>query len=332
MANDEDRVAMLLATSIVVYIFAHIACICRVIIHLRYKFLNQAIAACIITVATLACTPVLVLTIIAIRHGFGKHTTAVSSSPADINVIFKCLLGVSTTGVLIAGLARISIASLQLQTIAVPHPLQRCSLWAVIVLQTLFLIVYEGMQLAHCWPVLGSQSKVCETLWFDRTKIPALSIASIIGNTLSDFICILSTVFTLSRVTVRPAIDKRLMRWLSFACLLATLCGFLKAYFLARYDWGTNDAIWEVIPLFICSRAEEGLIIIGACAPLWKTPARSMFDWFNGLRLEGSSDRLNMEAGSVDMGASKQGRVSFEIVPRTAPHLQYPDKAMLPTP
>ena len=52
--------------------------------------------------------------------------------------------------------------------------------------------------------------------------------------------------------------------------LSATLCGIPRIYCFWAYDWGTSDAVWELVPELMWRYVEERLILIAACAPFLK--------------------------------------------------------------
>jgi len=54
------------------------------------------------------------------------------------------------------------------------------------------------------------------------------------------------------------------------SCLLATFCGIPRIYWFRAYDWGTSDAVWELIPELTWRYVEQRLILIAACAPFLK--------------------------------------------------------------
>ncbi|KAK1754072.1 hypothetical protein QBC47DRAFT_280693, partial [Echria macrotheca] len=274
MASDENRWPILLAVIVPTFTVTLAVCIALIFTHRHYKRALTA-ADYIIIFAMFADAISFALITAGVGRGFGKHTSAIPNGTADLSTISNLLLGALLAGAISSGLARISIASrlLRLESIC----WKRLILWTIIVLQILSTIAYEIMQPFQCKDRITSQSRVSERC-LDRQQVLTSSYISIGICSLGDSICAIISICLIYPLSL-PRREKVLVIILMMLCLLATVCGIPKIYYVRTYNQNTSDPTWELIPETVFYEVEQGLIIIAACAPSLKRPVEKALKW-----------------------------------------------------
>ncbi|KAK1754142.1 hypothetical protein QBC47DRAFT_38571 [Echria macrotheca] len=277
MASNEDRGPMLQSTIFLLFSGAFCAYVSRIYIRLSKTGLTSTDYS--ISAAMLADLSSTIFTSVAIGHGFGKHTSDIPGGPDSLITISNCLLCARMTGMIASGLSRISMASLLyplVQAASWEHRKRwKCLLWGIIVSQLLLVVAYGIVQLVQ---YLISKCHKTEAYCLDPTQKTeclsptqalVFSYTSFAIWTLSDCICTIISSLLIYPLQ-RPWLERAFLIVLMASCLLATLCGIPRIYYLSASDRGTSDALWELIPELIWRYVEQCLILIASCAPFLK--------------------------------------------------------------
>ena len=276
--------------AIAAFCVALVACIIR----LSFRgWRNLTASDYAIGVATFACIPELICTIIAIDKGYGKD---MSANPD----IFKPLLGAWMSGTIISSSARISIACSSLYIITEP-PIKwmKPFLWCIIVLQALSVLLvigFGGTQLNCCF----TSTEGC----LDRKNVLVCSYIFTAFCILSDVTCTTATLLILYKANLRGLMKVAFLAMPT--CIFATFCTILKIYIFTKYDWGTRDTVW------VLTIVEEKVILLTACMSLF--PAGKVLQCLGTRRPAGSqarrySGRYSQESYvmSIFSGAMERG-------------------------
>ncbi|GAB1314684.1 hypothetical protein MFIFM68171_04894 [Madurella fahalii] len=263
---DENQGPMLIGVVLVLFVFTFIVYAARIWFRLS-SGCALTVADYAITVAMIAKTMCIGFMIAAIHQGFGRHTAHIE--PANMRSILSNLLGVFMTGVATSGTARISIASLLLRFTM--ERTWRIVLWILIALQVSNILAYEIVKLAQCQLVIAGQALLRKSRCFPKTQVWALNYTNVVICMLSDLVCTALPIFVVWHLS-RSVVEKTLVIILIASCLIATACSIPKIYYLATYDFNSDDRMWHLVPEFFWCRIEEGMIIIAACVPLLKGP------------------------------------------------------------
>ncbi|KAK0627064.1 hypothetical protein B0T14DRAFT_493271 [Immersiella caudata] len=265
-----------IAFSVVVYVI-------RIII--RRLFFDPADWT--VTIAVAANAASCGLTIAAIKHGFGEHTSGIPEGSASL-LLWDRILGVNASG-----FARTSIALFHLrlhQDIGL-NPLWKYAFRTIGILQILFIILYEAVQLHLC--------KKFEPQCLGHGQTIAFSIISTAIYVLSDFIFTATFIHYILRL---PSLRWQEKAYLivQASCLLATACEIPKMVFLFASDAGTSDAMWELtlMPRFIWCKVGEAAIVITACTqPLTRATREVLGRLGESVRIQTSADIAILEEG-----------------------------------
>ncbi|KAK0652537.1 hypothetical protein B0T16DRAFT_406357 [Cercophora newfieldiana] len=242
-----------------------------------------------ITVAFIAETISITLTIVAVASGFGRPTHLLSTE--DIEVI-----GVSTFIVFIVGywastFARVSIALLLISIIQ--KKVWRGFLWSIIVFNILVLAAMNTAQLFQCRPLRAVWASVP-----DAKCMPPETIWNIgyISNSLwmvCDAIFAILPSALIWRLSREP-LEKVLLSLLMGLGLLAMAAGVPKILTMKLFDVTSDNVVGDMMPCYLWSRIEEIMLIIAACAPLMKVPLEGLLNKRFGLpRFRPNERKLN---------------------------------------
>ncbi|KAK0726921.1 hypothetical protein B0T26DRAFT_108689 [Lasiosphaeria miniovina] len=233
-----------------------------------------------ITVAQVAETIAIVFTIAAVSRGFGRHVWYINKDEAsDIGtftfVVFVIGLWASCFG-------RISVACLLLRI--TPWPRWKMLLWVIIGFQLAALIACDIVELIACRPIRAAWETVPDSECFPIEGMWANAYVFISIAMFSDAIFALLPMVTIWRLN-RSVVERTLITILLALGLLAVGAGIFKIKVLKGYDITAEDNAIDQIPGYMWARLEEILIIIGACAPLLKSPIEGFLHRKFGLPL-----------------------------------------------
>ncbi|KAK0725103.1 hypothetical protein B0H67DRAFT_569580 [Lasiosphaeris hirsuta] len=266
LPTDDDKGPMLLATVHSLHTIVIVVYLIRLWSRLRPKFALTA-ADYTITIALVAKTVSVVLTTMAVSHGFGRHAIYIDRS--GLAVLGNELFFVFIAGSLATGFARISIACLLLQVTMSRK--WRIGMWSTIAAQALFMTIYCIVQLAQCQSAVSKNINIKQTQCLTPEQVSSFSYASMGISMFSDLICAIIPGF-LVRILTRSLVEKILTFTLLASCLLASLLGVAKIYYTATFDFASTDGFYLMVDKFLWSRLEEAVIMIAACAPLLRVP------------------------------------------------------------
>ncbi|GAB1317803.1 Rhodopsin domain-containing protein [Madurella fahalii] len=264
--SEDDRGPALLATVWALQGITLVVYAIRIRSRLTPKFALTA-ADYMITMSLIARSISTGFATAAILNGFGKHTVDIPRS--GLMVLGNYLFATFLTGVPAACFARISIACLLLQITLSRR--WRILIWAVIVLQALFMITYDAVHLTQCRSVISQKVRVDTTSCLTPSQVWSFTYANISVSMFSDFVCAVIPICLIHRLT-RSLVEKVLVAILLASSLFATACGIPKLYYMINFDFTSTDGYFLMTNQFFWSRFEEGIIIIAACAPLLKVP------------------------------------------------------------
>ena len=168
--------------AIVIPLFAVAVLVWSVRIYTRlWPRFTMTAADYLITIAMACKTVSLAFYLVAMSHGFGRHSHYVSAH--DAFMINRYLLGVYMAGVVVSASARISIAVLLLRFTTARA--WRGAIWAVVGAQVGYVVVYEIVQLVQCQSVLvGASNTRCMSRAMVLTSTYALMGMSLRPNLL----------------------------------------------------------------------------------------------------------------------------------------------------
>ncbi|KAK5651370.1 hypothetical protein OQA88_12527 [Cercophora sp. LCS_1] len=234
-----------------------------------------------LTVAIVAESASIILTIVAVSHGFGYPLNLLA--PDQIEVIGYSTFSAFTIAIWASTFARISILCLLLQ-IAQERG-WRWTLWSAVALQGASLAACNISQLLQCRPIRSMWSNVPEkqcvptehiwiVAWVFSGEYPVYADAPSIAM-VSDLLCAVLPSLLIWRLS-RPVAEKLLLSVLMGLCLVATLAGMFKVLALKSYDPTSENVVRDMMSAYMWIRIEELVLIIAACAPLLKRPIESL--------------------------------------------------------
>ncbi|KAK3349725.1 hypothetical protein B0T25DRAFT_519867 [Lasiosphaeria hispida] len=234
-----------LAILLPLFVLALASYIVRIWTRVRLKHRLNA-ADYTLTIAALAESVSIVLTIVAVSHGFGCPLPLLS--PSQIEVIGATTFTVFIIALWASSFARISILCLLLQ-IAQEH-VWRWVLWSGIALQGTSLAACIISQLVQCRPIRSMWAsvpeKTCvptEHIWIVAWVFSGIAI-------ISDLLCAVLPSL-LIRSLHRPLAEKVLLSVLMGLCLIATIAGIFKVLVLKSYDATSENAIADMMTAYL---------------------------------------------------------------------------------
>ncbi|GAB1319829.1 hypothetical protein MFIFM68171_10039 [Madurella fahalii] len=271
-----------LAVVVPLYGLALIVYFVRIWTRIRPKYRLNA-ADHTITVAFLAETISIILSIVAVSWGFGRPPSQLSTTENEI-------IGCTTFIVFVIALwasafARISISCLLLQI--TQDRVWRHLLWFSVAFQGVALAACDICQLAQCRPIRALWApvpdKVCVPT--DQILIVAWVFSGI--SIVSDIICAVFPILLIWRLSRSP-VEKALISVLMGLGLLAAFAGVFKVLVLRSFNPMSENVVGDMMPAYMWIRIEEILLIIAACAPFLKSPVESLLHRHLGLPLIGA--------------------------------------------
>jgi len=275
MDNSGDRRPMLMAAIVPLSILALFICTFRIIFLLYWQKVRDYTIIFFTSLTFLAYGCTIVCAAVAASHGFGTHISAV----LDTTLIDPLSLA-WITGAIASGSARISNALVVLPSCCQFHSREFLT-WPVITLYALSTVSYVIVQ------ALGRRDIVTSQLESTRRQaVVYSSFAAITMFALGDILCVTICIRAICRLRIGKS-DKLAISLLMSLSLLAIPFAVLKVYYLVDKS-GTTDPMWDLMPEFLWSRAEEATTIIAAYAPTLRGPFGKLVVWLKS-RLASSS-------------------------------------------
>ncbi|KAK3377634.1 hypothetical protein B0H63DRAFT_417196 [Podospora didyma] len=225
-----------------------------------------------ITVAVVAETISIAFTAAAVSHGFG-HPPQYLSKEAT-NAIGELTFVVFVVALWASCFGRISVACLLLQF--TQHAWWRAVLWATVAFQMVALVGCSIVELIQCRPIraawdpeiAGAQCFALEDIWANAYVFIAIAM-------FSDAIFATLPILIIWRLS-RSVVERTLISILMGLGLFALGSCIIKIFLVQKYNVTSEDNIVDMMPVFLWTRVEEIIIIIGACAPLLKSTIEGM--------------------------------------------------------
>ncbi|KAK4447386.1 hypothetical protein QBC34DRAFT_496246 [Podospora aff. communis PSN243] len=282
-----------LAVLIPLFVIAMVVYIVRMWTRCRPKYRLNA-ADYTISIAILAETIAIILTIVAVSMGYGRPRSLLSAEERD--AIGRTTFPIFLIALWASAFARISICCLLLNI--TQERVWKIVLWANIGFQCLAFASLDILQLLQCRPIRAN--------WMfdpDAQCLPAAHtwiVVCLFGGIgmLGDVICAVLPIVIIWRMT-RSVVEKVLVSILLGLGLVAAVGGVMKLVILKSWDPTSVHANRDIMDAFMWIRIEEILLIIGACAPTLKAPIESLLNRRFGL------PRFILQSGPVELDTAK---------------------------